>query len=178
MSNLFLTTFQKFPSKLYCLRTYLTLPPKKSESFHAICQLIDAFAEQFKTTFTIEGAAFVNIAEAVNEIKTFSSRLSDELCNNLWVSSALGTDFGYAVTNATLYSTIADRLYDHLIKMYSLKLENKKKDKHLTEIQMVALEDLTNREELLLPVSAHVLFIHTTKFFRKMNAHMKKPFIH
>lgn len=68
--------------------------------------------------------------------------------------------------------TVGERIYDHMVNIFCLSYENKRKEKYLVDMGEATLEDLTQNEILLLPVC--IAFVINT--CRMMSVPMSNPF--
>lgn len=69
-----------------------------------------------------------------------------------WENTYLNTDFGRKVLQRVFTSYLCELLYDHLIAIYNLQTQNRRKDLKLKELQNTTLQDLDVKEKLLLKV--------------------------
>jgi hypothetical protein len=71
---------------------------------------------------------------------------------NQWENSYLNTDFGRKILQKVFISYLCELLYDHLIAIYNLQTQNKRKHQKLRELRNITLQDLDVKEKLLLKV--------------------------
>lgn len=110
-----------------------------------------AFVKEFLKKYSVEGVVWINVKKAVEDINIFIEKLIEVVLMR-WKNSYVNTDFGKKVFKKTLLIYLSELLYKHLIKLYSMQMNNRRKEEKLKELKNLTLQDLDVPDKLLLAV--------------------------